>query len=178
MNHMSPQFMALSHVDFITVGAEGPPDRRTFYLQAAQGDLLLSLVIGKEHAMALSLGIHQVLTNLGGIPADELMPLNMELRQPIRPLFQVAKLGLGYDEEKDALLIVAQARTVGEESDQAPEVHLWGRPAQMFALANQAAAVATAERPQCPLCHDWLAPDERHVCSRGNGRKWLYQVSE
>jgi len=174
---MAPEFIGLGHVDFITVGTKGPPGERTFYLQAAQGDLVISLLIEKEQAAALSLSIHQLLAELGGVPEGEVLPTDLDLREPVRPLFRVASLGLGYDAVKDAILIVARALMVEvAEEVEAPEVHFWGTRAQMFALAERAAEVVTAGRPRCPLCHEPLEPGEAHVCSRGNGRKRLPEV--
>lgn len=175
---MSPQFLALSQVDFITIGTVGPPGRRTFYLQASQGDLLVSMVIEKEHAAALSLGIYELVQQLGGIEEGALLPADMELREPLRPLFRVANLGLGYDEEKDAIVVVAHALG-GEEEGEYPEVHLWGSQAQMFALSQQAAEVVAAGRPRCPLCDEPMMPGERHVCVRDNGHgKFVYTLGE
>jgi|YNPNPStandDraft_1061719.scaffolds.fasta_scaffold10174_2 uncharacterized repeat protein (TIGR03847 family) len=173
---MSPQFLGLGRVDFITVGAEGPPGERVFYLQAAQGDLLVSLKIEKEQAAALSLGIYQLLEQLGGIPADALLPTDLTLRQPIEPLFRVASLGLGHDAELDAVLLVARGEA--EVPEEAPEVRIWGSRAQMLALAQRAAEVVAAGRPRCPLCGEPYKPGESHNCIRGNGRKWLYRVDE
>ena len=119
---MSPQFLTLSQVDFITVGTVGEPGQRTFYLQAAQGDLLISLLIEKEHAAALSIGIHRLLDQLGDLSHFLTFPVDMELREPIRPLFRVAKLGLGYDEERDALVIVAQAFSDAVAEEELPDV--------------------------------------------------------
>jgi uncharacterized repeat protein (TIGR03847 family) len=177
---MSPQFMALSQVDFITVGTVGPAGSRTFYLQAAQGDLVVSLIIEKEHAAALSLGIHQLIDQLGGISDAALLPADMELRRPIQPLFRVADLGLGYDEERDAIVIVAHALEPERDSDEDyPEVHLWASRELMFALSKRAAEVVAAGRPRCPLCNEPLTPGERHVCVRGNGHdKWVYRLED
>jgi len=176
---MGPQFIGLGQVDFITVGAKGPPGQRVFYLQAAQGDLVISLVIQKEQAAALALGIHQLLVELGGVSEDETIPTDLDLREPVRPLFRVGSLSLGYDEEKDVLLIVARAVFAHADEDwEAPEVHLWGTRAQMFALAERAAEEVAAGRPRCPLCDEPLEPGKRHICTRGNGRKRLYPRSE
>jgi uncharacterized repeat protein (TIGR03847 family) len=175
---MSPQFLALSQVDFITVGTVGLPGERTFYLQAAQGDLLVSLLIEKEHAAALSVGIHRLLDQLGDISPVTPPPSDMELREPIRPLFRVAKMGLGYDEERDALVIVAQAFSEDLPEDDLPEAHFWCERSRMRALADHAAQVVAAGRPQCPLCNEPLVPGERHACVRGNGHQWIYRLED
>ncbi|MBN1178717.1 MAG: DUF3090 family protein [Anaerolineae bacterium] len=175
----SPQFLALSQVDFITIGALGEPGQRTFFLQAAQGDLLISLVIEKEHAAALSIGIQQLIHQLGGLPEGTLLPTHLDLRQPLRPLFRVSKMGLGYDVERDAVVIVSQALATGEaDAADLPEVHFWVSRAQAMALADQAAAVVAAGRPHCALCQEVLVPGTEHVCVRGNGHKWLYRFDE
>jgi uncharacterized repeat protein (TIGR03847 family) len=173
---VSSEFLGLSNVEFITVGTIGPPGQRTFYLQAAQGDLVISLVIEKEHAAALSMGVRQLLEQLGDMPKEILVPTDLELREPVRPLFRVGSLGLGYDQEGDTLVLVARAQV--EEGKKAPEVRLWCSRAQMYALAEHAAKVVAAGRPRCPLCKEPLEPGERHVCARGNGRKWLYRIEE
>lgn len=169
---MSPQFLTLRQVDFITVGAEGSPEGRIFYLQAGQGDMVISVIIEEGHAAALSLGIDQLLDELGGLLEDDLIASDLRLRQPVRPLFQVASLGLGYSAKVDALVVVARAPIAElDEQQDPPEVHLWGSRAQMLALAERAAEVVTAELPRCPLCDELLEPGEDHTCARGNGRK-------
>lgn len=171
---VAPEFLGLSHVDFITVGSVGPPGHRTFYLQAGQGDLVVSLIIEKEHAAALSLGVHQLLEQLGGLPQGTRLPTDLDLRQPLEPMFRVGSLGLGYEPDEDVLILVARALVA--EGEKAPEVHFWCSRAQMYALAEHAAEVVAAGRPRCPLCDEPLEPHERHVCVRGNGRKWLFRV--
>lgn len=173
---MSSEFFALGRVDFITIGAVGEPGERVFYLQAAQGELLLSLIIEKEHAAALSMGIRQLLEQLGGVPVEARFPHELDLREPIEPLFRVGSLGLGYDRDEDALILVARALV--EEGAAAPEVHFWGSRAQMYALAERAAEVVMAGRPRCPLCNEPLQPDEPHNCIRGDGRKWLFAIND
>ncbi|MGD1996397.1 MAG: DUF3090 family protein [Anaerolineae bacterium] len=176
---MSPQLFTLDQVDFITVGTAGPADQPTFYLQAAQGDLVVSVVIEKEQAAALSLGIDQMLEELGGIPDEEWGLIDVELRCPVRPLFQADSLGLGYNAEVDALVIVARAPVAeADERREPPEIHLWGTRVQMLALAERAAALVAAGLSNCPLCDEPLKADERHVCARGNGRKWFHFLDE
>jgi len=169
---MSPEFLGLSRVDFITVGAVGPPGRRTFYLQAAQGDLLVSLIIEKEHAAALSIGIYRLLEQLGYVPRVR-PPADLELRQPLEPLFRVGSLGLGYDPQENALVLVARVR-----DEEGPEVRLWCSQAQMYTLSKRASEVVAAGQPRCPLCNEPLEPGQHHICARDNGHKWLFHLDE
>jgi len=173
---VSPDYLGLSQVEFITVGTVGSPGNRTFYLQAAQGDLMVSLIIEKEHAAALSLGIEQLLEQLGTLSSIVLIPIDLTLREPLQPLFRVGSLSLGYDEEGDAVVLVARA--LADEEEDAPEVHFWCTQAQMYALAEHAAEVVAAGRPRCPLCDEPLDPAQDHVCARDNGRKRLFRLDE
>jgi uncharacterized repeat protein (TIGR03847 family) len=170
-----PEFIELNRVDFVTIDAIGPPGKRTFYLQAGEDDLVVTMVIEKEHAIAISIAVDGVLERLGG-SGDEPEPTALGLVRPVEPLFRVGQLGLGYDEDRDMLIIVAEELTVEEE--QGTEVHIWASRAQMAALARKAADVSAAGRPVCSLCGEPIEPGERHVCVRGNGRKHLYDPGE
>jgi uncharacterized repeat protein (TIGR03847 family) len=170
-----PQLIELSQVDFITVDTIGPPGQRTFYLQATQDDLLITLIIEKEQAAALAISINGVLERLRDEEDVETGPASPDLTQPVEPLFRVEKLGLGYDEARDMLVIVAEGLTA-EEDQQGVEVRIWASRTQMAALAQKAAIVVAAGRPTCPLCHETINPGEEHVCVRDNGRRRLYEV--
>lgn len=172
-----PELIELDHVDFITIDTVGPPGQRTFFLQAAQDDVLLTLVIEKEQAAALSVAIGNLLERLGWEEADPDIE-GLDLREPVNPLFRVEQLRLGYDETKDKLLVMAGELVSEEEDRSGTSVRIWASHAQMAALARQAAARVAAGRPVCPLCHEVIDPDEKHVCERGNGRKRLYRETD
>ena len=102
----------LNPADFLTIGTVGPKGQRVFYLQAASGSVLVTLIIEKEQARALGEAIEELLHDIDerfpappGLPASD----NMELREPITPRFRVAQMGLGYDEDRDMIVLVAQA---------------------------------------------------------------------
>jgi uncharacterized repeat protein (TIGR03847 family) len=100
----------LTSVDFITIGTIGPKGKRVFYLQAGATDQVISLIIEKEQSWALSEAINEFLADLGENQAlsstDD--PPDMQLRKPVEPLFRVSQMGLGYDEEKDKVILIAQ----------------------------------------------------------------------
>lgn len=190
-----PELIELDRADFITIDTIGPPGQRTFFLQAAQEDMLITLVIEKEHAAALAVAIGNVLTRLGkgdlaralgveadveaGVEADVEADVEIEgldLIQPVEPLFRVGKLELGYDEERGMLAVVAQ-ELVGE-GEQGTVVYIWASPEQMTALARKAVVVVASGRPVCQLCGEPIDPDRGHTCIRDNGRKRLYRVDE
>jgi uncharacterized repeat protein (TIGR03847 family) len=168
-----PEWIELSRADFVTVGATGLPGQRTFYLQAAQGELVVTLVIEKEQAAAIAIAVGGALQQLGeggetlDLPAPDLI-------HPVEPLFRVGKLELGYDQSRDMLVIVAEELVA--EGEQGDKVRIWATHEQMAALARQAAIAVASGRPICPLCNEVIDPGEEHVCARDNGRKRLYEL--
>lgn len=108
----------LNPVDFVTIGTIGPKGQRTFYLQAGQGRRLLSMVIEKEQAWALGEALRELLSDLDerkGIGASvDMSRMDMDLREPIEPLFRVSRMGLGYDEEEDRIVLIAQELMLGQ----------------------------------------------------------------
>ncbi|MCP4537671.1 MAG: DUF3090 family protein [Chloroflexi bacterium] len=171
-----PEPIELGSADFITIDTIGVPGQRTFFLQAAEGDMIITLVIEKEHAAALAIALRSLLEQLGQGQAetdDTLMPpVNLDLIYPVEPLFRVGQLGMGYDETQDMIVIMAEELT--EEEQQSTKVHIWGNRAMMGALAHQAATVVASGRPICSLCGEVMDVD-KHVCIKGNGRKRLYK---
>ncbi|MCU0475986.1 MAG: DUF3090 domain-containing protein [Anaerolineae bacterium] len=108
----------LNPVDFVTIGTIGPKGQRTFYLQAGQGRRLLSMIIEKEQAWALGEALRELLTDLderkGVTSTVDMSRMDMDLREPIEPLFRVSRMGLGYDEEEDRVVLIAQELMLGQ----------------------------------------------------------------
>lgn len=155
----------LKPVDFITVGTIGPKGRRIFHLQAGKGTQIVSLVIEKEQAWALSEAVKELIDDLderypnaGGMPTDvDLSTIDMDLREPIEPVFRVAQMGLGYDEDNNMIVLVAQelvATNESEDEDADPDiepvepgiVRMWCDRRQMRALSLQAIATVQSGR--------------------------------
>ncbi len=136
----------LNPIDFITTGTVGPKGRRVFYLQAGRGSHIVSLILEKEQARALGDAIKELMDDLKErYPTKPekkviLADWNMELRDPIEPEFRIAQIGLGYDEVRDMVVIVAQ-EMVALDEDEDPElvnpgiVRFWGSREQFRALS-------------------------------------------
>lgn len=105
--------LELDSVDFITIGTVGPKGRRQFYLQGGTTTEMISLLIEKEQARAVAESLSELLDDLlrrnpqlSGDTSD-MVKLNMELRDPIEPRFRVGQFGVGYNPDRDMILIEA-----------------------------------------------------------------------
>lgn len=147
----------LDPVDFITVGTVGPKGKRLFHLQAGHGDELVTLIIEKEQARALAEAINELLEDLAERLPDaaegevNLSRMDMSLRDPVDPLFRVARMGLGYEEERNRIVLVAQELVPSEEEDlprvaEPQVVRMWGTREQMRALSAHASRVVKQGR--------------------------------
>ncbi|MGH2719875.1 MAG: DUF3090 domain-containing protein [Actinomycetota bacterium] len=174
-------------VDRITVGAIGPPGRRTFYLQARQGLEQVTLVVEKDHVIALGEGTEEIF-KAEGYPKEpvEWDADSMALEQPVTPEFRVGTMAIGYAEDRDLVLIECRALTGRAEPDPAdpgepeaeaddedssgPSARFWITRTQLQALAARGMSVAAQGRPLCPLCRVPMDP-EGHVCYASNGHR-------
>jgi len=143
--------LELNPIDFITVGTVGPKGQRLFHLQAGKDKQLVSLLIEKEQAWALSEALRELIDDLdkrypdptGQLADVDLTRMDMDLREPIEPLFRVAQMGLGYDEERNMVVLVAQELIALEEGEDPSLVNpgivrMWGSRLQMRVLSQHA----------------------------------------
>jgi uncharacterized repeat protein (TIGR03847 family) len=152
----------LNPVDFITVGTVGPKGQRVFHLQAAKGEQLVSLTIEKEQAWALSEAIRELIDDLDTRYPEEIASSGkgeIELREPIDPMFRVAQMGLGYDEDRNLIVLVAQELVTGDAEEDEDEdeddpdaiepgiVRMWCTRGQMRALSDQSQQTVQSGRP-------------------------------
>ncbi len=102
----------LNPVEFVTIGTIGPKGKRTFHLQAGQDNRIVSFTIEKEQAHALSAAIAEMLDDIEAQDATkteaDFSHLDMELREPIEPLFRIAQMGLAYEANDNKIILVAQ----------------------------------------------------------------------
>ncbi len=156
---MPNQEIQFNPVDFITLGTVGPKGRRVFYLQAGQGQQIATLQIEKEQAWALCEAIEELLNDLAKrfpdlidepdapAPANE---SELALREPVQPLFRVAQMGLGYDEERDLVVIVIEellSSEDAEEDDSPSTVRLWVERGMTRQLSAYGSEIVRAGRP-------------------------------
>jgi uncharacterized repeat protein (TIGR03847 family) len=175
----------LERVDRITTGAVGEPGQRTFFIQARQGERLITVLVEKEQVELLGTSILEILASVGretgeGPPSDEL-----GLESPLEPLWRAGRLSIGYAEDRDLMLLELEEQTEDAEADDAEEggglelpddapeparVRLWATREQMLALARHGAEVAARGRPRCRFCGNPMDP-EGHLCPAMNGHR-------
>lgn len=102
----------LNPVDFVTIGTIGPKGQRTFHLQAGQDSRIVSFTIEKEQAHALSAAISELLDDIDERDSSrteaDFSRLDMDLREPIEPLFRIAQMGLAYEANDNKIILIAQ----------------------------------------------------------------------
>ena len=169
----------LDPVDRITAGAVGEPGQRTFFLQGRQSERLVTILVEKQQVELLSASIVEILARAGketgqGPPDEE-----MELEDPVVPEWRAGRLSIGYDEDRDLVLLEAEEYVAAEDDEEEEEeavadpdalgrVRFWASREQALALARHGASVAAAGRPRCQLCGNPMDPDG-HICPGLNG---------
>jgi uncharacterized repeat protein (TIGR03847 family) len=149
-------------VSRITAGALGEPGQRVFLLQIHIGEEPFSWVIEKEHALALSRAIPELLADVRsefpelGEPLVAAAP-NLELSQPLDPICRVGSLGVSYDRMHDMIVLsLVDAELlrddIEQDADEPQEQNIYTTRGQALLLARQAGQVVAAGRALCPGC--------------------------
>jgi uncharacterized repeat protein (TIGR03847 family) len=139
-------------VTHITAGALGLPGQRTFYIQAERGLERVTLVCEKEQVQALTEAIDEMAEkleeefNLARVPAMAVDEVKMTVKEPIDPLFRVGAMALGYDANRDRVLLVAQESLDEDEERDPQEVRFFASREQMLALSAYAKDVVQRGR--------------------------------
>jgi uncharacterized repeat protein (TIGR03847 family) len=171
-------------------GTVGQPGSRTFYLQARDGDRIVSVLLEKVQVALLAERLAQLLAEVrerGATVPEEPAAADVDtapLDEPLNETFRVGTMAIVWDGEEESIVVEARAIT---EEDEGPEaaldadegddaddddesdvvrVHL--TPRKALAFARRALDVVAAGRPPCPFCGQPLNP-EGHICARRNG---------
>ncbi len=111
----------LGQVDRITTDAVGQPGERTFFLQARRGDRLVTVLIEKQQVQLLAASVVEILARIGketgeGAPEEE-----MGLESPLLPEWRVGRLSIGYEEDRDLLMLEAEELVPGANDEDEDE---------------------------------------------------------
>jgi uncharacterized repeat protein (TIGR03847 family) len=139
-------------VTHITAGALGAPGQRVFYIQAERGLDRVTLLCEKEQVQALAEAIDEMADKLeeefklARVPAMVVDEVKMTVKEPVEPLFRVGAMALGYDANRDRVLLVAQEALPEEQERDPQEVRFFATRQQMQALSTYAKDVVQRGR--------------------------------
>lgn len=106
----------LDPVDHITADAVGPPGERVFYLQGRKGDQLVTVLVEKQQVQLLAASVVEILSRLGKETGQGLPDEAMGLESPLEPEWRAGRLSIGYEEDRDLIMLEAE-ELVAEESE-------------------------------------------------------------
>lgn len=179
---MSGEIIELDDVDGLGTGAVGEPGRRAFYIQARTEHTQLTVLVEKEQVDLLSTEAVAFLDKIAHqypeLPFD-LPPTQSTLHEPTVPLFRARLIGLGFDPERELVLIELrehsdeqdeqdeEGKAVDDENDEGYVARIYATRAQVRAMAARGAEAVAGGRPPCPLCEQPMDPTG-HRCPRWN----------
>jgi uncharacterized repeat protein (TIGR03847 family) len=156
-------------LDAQRIGAEaiGEPGNRRFRLLAVVDGQTKIVWLEKEQLRRLAQALEQVLDNLPETgpelgASSGLVSFDLDSRLQIR----AGRMELGYDEQRDRLVILAHDIDAGENDDPAFACRI--TRGQARELSEEAETVVSAGRPLCSLCGRPIGPGP-HVCAKQNG---------
>ena len=169
--------------DRFVAGTVGQPGNRTFYLQAAHDNRVVSVMLEKQQVAVLAERIGALLVEVNRRFGTPLPPESEDvtdlrpLLTPVEAEFRVGTMGLGWDSEAQSVVVellavsdsAVDSSVILDDAEEGPDavrVFLSPESARQFAARSQ--RVISAGRPPCPLCDEPLDP-QGHLCVRTNG---------
>jgi uncharacterized repeat protein (TIGR03847 family) len=162
--------------DVFTAGTVGPPGQRVFYLQARDGDLVVTVRCEKQQVAALADYFDGLLDDLEPSPYG-LAAGDLELVEPVQELWTVGPIGVAYDEPDDRIIVVLEELVDDEEPEgddpddedavSGASVKVRLNRAQVSSFVRHSRELVASGRPPCRFCGLPLDPDG-HACPRMN----------
>jgi uncharacterized repeat protein (TIGR03847 family) len=189
---VTPEIIELDDVDALGTGAVGEPGKRAFYIQARTESAQLTVLVEKEQIALLSTEAVAFLDRIADeypeVPVD-VPTAQAQLREPTVPLFRARLIGLGFDPERELVLLelrehaepdeaepgaepevedpIPAAPAEEEEEEEGYVARIYATRAQVRAMAARGAEAVMGGRPSCPLCDMPMDP-AGHRCPRWN----------
>jgi uncharacterized repeat protein (TIGR03847 family) len=198
---MDENEIELETVDSLGAGAVGDPGEREFFLQARTESAQLTVLVEKEQVALLATEAVAFLDRIAedypeeGSSVPEPVVRQAGLREPTVPLFRARLIGLGFDPEREMVLIELRERSSDDEDEgeaaasaaDLPDLpdagtavaeptaeeeegyvaRIYATRPQVRAMAAKGAEAVAAGRPLCPLCDMPMDPSG-HRCPRWN----------
>jgi uncharacterized repeat protein (TIGR03847 family) len=160
-------------VDTLAAGAVGEPGSRAFYIQADREGTRLTVLVEKEQVALLATEAFEFLerieTDHPELSSDPVRPhpSMAGLREPTVPLFRARMIGLGFEPDRD--LVLLELREHGEDDDEEEGfvARIFATRSQVEAMAERGSEAVRQGRPRCELCEFPMDP-AGHVCPRWN----------
>jgi uncharacterized repeat protein (TIGR03847 family) len=176
---MSAEIIELDDVDGLGAGAVGEPGQRAFYIQARTEQTQLTVLVEKEQVALLAAEavafLDKIADDYPELPFD-IPSTQSVLREPTVPLFRARLIGLGFDPERELVLLELRERAEDEDEEEVVEVaedddgyvaRIYATRAQVRAMAARGIEAVAGGRPPCPLCEQPMDPSG-HRCPRWN----------
>ena len=188
--------LELDEIDALAAGAVGEPGEREFFIQARTESTQLTVLVEKEQVAMLAAEAVTFLDRIAAdFPEEDEEAPKQDLREPTVPLFRARLIGLGFDPERERVLIELRERANEEEEEEGERpagerasaggvtppaasepmemeeegyvARIYATRSQVRAMAARGAAAVAAGRPPCPLCDMPMDP-AGHRCPRWN----------
>ena len=146
--------------------ALGEPGQRRFRLLVVVGGETWIIWMEKQQMQALGLALAQILEQASRSQpvVDSVGSLDI-IDDSTENQFRLGRVELGFDETDDSLVMVAH--DIQAEDDD-PGLNMRFSQGQARAFIHDAAVLAAAGRPMCPMC-GYPKDPEGHVCPEQNG---------
>ena len=128
---MDEHEIELDTVDSLGAGAVGEPGQREFFLQARTESAQLTVLVEKEQVALLAAEAVAFLNRISeDYPEADDVPdpvvRQAGLREPTVPLFRARLIGLGFDPDREMVLIELRERSSEDEEGEAPATETEG----------------------------------------------------
>jgi uncharacterized repeat protein (TIGR03847 family) len=160
--------------DVFTAGTVGPPGQRVFYLQARDGNLVVTVRCEKQQVAALAEYFDGLLDDLDPAPYG-VAAGDLALVEPVNPLWTVGPIGVAYDEPDDRIVVVLEELVEQEQEQEGDEpeepsgesVKVRLSRAQVSSFVQHSRELVASGRPPCRFCGLPVDPNG-HPCPRMN----------
>src|SRR5919201_1634140 len=121
---MDDREIELESVDSLGAGAVGEPGQREFFLQARTESAQLTVLVEKEQVALLATEavafLDRISEDFPEEPPERAEPVVQQagLREPTVPLFRARLIGLGFDPERELVLIELREHSSDDDEEE------------------------------------------------------------